>query len=84
MHIIINDLYYFLSGNIPLHVDSRNVSYHFVDIEELFYKEHPEHFSNSTNKFTAIETRLKSIEQFQAQILDKLSVFAEMIDAIQN
>ena len=84
LHLIINDLYYFINGNILLHVDSRNISYHCVEVEELFYREHPEHFQNPVNKFAAIETKLKSIEQFQAQILDKLSVFAEMLDDIQN
>jgi len=31
-----------------------------------------------------MDEKLKSIEQFQAQILDKLTVFAEMIDEMQK
>ncbi len=62
----------------------------------LFYEEEPEvkkfiFFDPIIKKINTIddniekmEIKLKTIEQFQAQILDKLTVFSEMIDNIQE
>lgn len=41
-------------------------------------------FLSINERLSVMELRLKSIEQYQAHILDKLTVFAEMIDDLQT
>lgn len=63
--------------------DSRYI--YFSEFLDLFYKEYPEAANISSNSIidTLVE-KTRSMEQFQAQILDKLTVFAEMIDEMQK
>lgn len=59
--------------------------FYFSEFLDLFYKEYPGAIGFEMNtKINTHEEKLKSIEQFQAQILDKLTVFAEMLDEIQK
>ncbi|MES2577050.1 MAG: hypothetical protein V4589_05530 [Bacteroidota bacterium] len=74
----------------------KNTAYKFHDILDMYYKDNPAAIptaaTNTINnklpliesKLEIIESKLKTMEQFQAQILDKLSVFSEMIDNIQT
>jgi hypothetical protein len=69
--------------------DFGDIELYFKDIEDQFYKEYPQQIFNESisslkEEFKIVNSKLKTIEQFQAQIIDKLSVFAEMIDDIQN
>ena len=57
----------------------------FSEFLDLFYKEYPEAMGVAlNNKIDTYAEKLKTVEQFQAQILDKLTVFAEMLDEIQK
>jgi len=57
----------------------------FSEFLDLFYKEYPEAMGVAlNNKIDIYAEKLKTVEQFQAQILDKLTVFAEMLDEIQK
>ncbi len=57
----------------------------FSEFLDLFFKEYPGAVGIEINtKIDTHDEKLKSIEQFQAQILDKLTVFAEILDEIQK
>ncbi len=70
--------------------------YNFKEIMEIYYRDYPEQKPNRNNnlmminfrsldlKLDSLDRKLKTMEQFQAQILDKLTVFADMIDGIQK
>ncbi len=65
---------------------SRGKHHLFTDVKALFYKEYPTCIPNSdmenlTEDIQKLNLRLTRIEQFQANILDKISVLVEIIDS---
>lgn len=88
-HIICRSYYF--------EIQNRRVNFEIA--KQLFYLEEPENkptvymekirsvldiLLTKTEKIEQMESKLKTLEQFQAQILDKLTVFAEMIDGLQT
>lgn len=77
----VDDLYSFLKDRLS--IQWAGSSFKFNEVIEKFYSTHPELVPMSTNKFAMIEKRLELVEQFQAQILDKLTVFTDMLNELQ-
>ena len=77
--------------------DKKQVEIDFSTLEKIYYRFDPETIKKNEKdivlhdkietietKLKTIESKLKTMEQYQAQILDKLTIFCEMIDDIQT
>ena len=88
-----------ISGREEIYDPLNRKNYHFIDLIEVYYTDEPDQKPNIfqsdiKNKIEVIESKmkvlerievkLKTMEQFQAQILDKLVIFTDMIDDIQS
>lgn len=77
-------LIHFIKGYNSISVEKWSI--YFRDIIQKFYNENPQFVVTIKIEKTInnINTKMTTMEQFQAQIIDKLTVFAEMIDELQN
>ena len=64
----------------------RNIEYNFsyLDFKNDFYEKYPEFIVKDDKRLEILEAKILKLEQYQGQLLDKVSVFTEMIDDLQK